>query len=83
VWIERFTSADVPFAPVNSIEEALDDPHLRALGILEPAHNDAGAPRAAIRSPILLDGQRPSAIRPAPLLGEHTDEILREYGRPR
>ncbi len=76
VWIERFTAADLPFAPVNSIEEALEDPHVRALGILEPVH--AGRPRSTIRSPILLDGKRPTAIRPAPLLGEHTAEILRE-----
>jgi crotonobetainyl-CoA:carnitine CoA-transferase CaiB-like acyl-CoA transferase len=28
-----------------------------------------------INTPILLDGRRPTAIRPAPLLGEHTDEV--------
>jgi formyl-CoA transferase len=74
-WIERLVSADVPFAPVNSFEEALDDPHIRALGIAERPDASKTGTRAVIKSPILLDGQRPTAIRPAPLLGEHTAEI--------
>lgn len=74
-WIERFASADIPFAPVNSFEEALEDPHIRALGIAERMETKGTGTRAVINTPILLDGRRPTAIRPAPLLGEHTDEV--------
>jgi formyl-CoA transferase len=75
VWIERLIAADVPFAPVNSFEEALEDDHVRALGIAEPLDKN-GSGRAVIKTPVLLNGERPTAIRPAPLLGEHTAELL-------
>jgi crotonobetainyl-CoA:carnitine CoA-transferase CaiB-like acyl-CoA transferase len=70
----------VPFAPVNSFEEALDDPHIRALGIAERAETSGTHTGAVIKSPILLDGRRPTAIRPAPLLGEHTAEVCEAAG---
>jgi crotonobetainyl-CoA:carnitine CoA-transferase CaiB-like acyl-CoA transferase len=79
-WIERLASADVPFAPVNSFEEALDDPHIRALGIAERPETSGTHTGAVIKSPILLDGRRPTAIRPAPLLGEHTAEVCEAAG---
>jgi crotonobetainyl-CoA:carnitine CoA-transferase CaiB-like acyl-CoA transferase len=74
-WIERLVAADVPFAAVNSFEEALDDPQVRALGIAgRPA--PGGPIRALIKSPMLVDGERPTAIRPAPALGEHNGELF-------
>ncbi len=79
-WIAGLDAADVPCAPILSRRELLDDPQLRANElIVESDHPHAGRirqPRPAARFE-----RTPAEIgRPAPLLGEHTDEILREIG---
>jgi crotonobetainyl-CoA:carnitine CoA-transferase CaiB-like acyl-CoA transferase len=79
-WLTRFEANQVPCAPVLSREEVLVDPQVVANElIVESIHPHAGAmrqPRPAAR----FDAT-PSELRiPAPILGEHTDEILRELG---
>jgi crotonobetainyl-CoA:carnitine CoA-transferase CaiB-like acyl-CoA transferase len=77
-WMTRLEAADVPFAPVNTVEEAVADPQVAALDIfVDLVHPAEGAIRA-VRCPVLADGKRPqSASRPPPTLGEHTAEVLR------
>jgi crotonobetainyl-CoA:carnitine CoA-transferase CaiB-like acyl-CoA transferase len=75
-WLRRLRGR-VPCAPVNSVREALDDPQVRARGMLiEVEHPVFGAIRE-VASPIKTAGAvtRPA---PAPALGEHTDAILRD-----
>lgn len=79
-WLEALDREDVPCAPVLRREEVHLDPQVRANGIVvEDEHPVAGRirqPRPAER----MDGT-PSAIRrPAPTLGQHTDEVLTEAG---
>jgi crotonobetainyl-CoA:carnitine CoA-transferase CaiB-like acyl-CoA transferase len=57
-----------------------DDPHMIARGIVKDVqHPRLGAMRAT-RNPILLDHDGPSMDRYAPMLGEHSEEVLRELG---
>jgi crotonobetainyl-CoA:carnitine CoA-transferase CaiB-like acyl-CoA transferase len=79
-WIAALDAAGVPCAPILSRRELLDDPQLRANELIEESdHPHAGRvrqPRPAARFT-----RTPAAIgRPAPLLGEHSDEVLREIG---
>lgn len=79
-WLSRLEANDVPCAPVLSREDVLRDPQVAANElIVESEHPHAGPmrqPRPAARFEAT-----PSALhRPAPLLGEHTDEVLRELG---
>jgi crotonobetainyl-CoA:carnitine CoA-transferase CaiB-like acyl-CoA transferase len=79
-WITAFDSAGVPAGPVHSIGEALTHPQTssRAM-VVELEHPQAGTMRA-LGCPIHFS-ETPTAItRPAPLLGEHTREVLAEYG---
>ena len=73
--------ARVPAGPVLSPQEALDDPHVQAMGILNPIAYP-GLPKAApvVGTPVVLS-ETPGRItcRP-PLLGEHTEAILAEIG---
>jgi crotonobetainyl-CoA:carnitine CoA-transferase CaiB-like acyl-CoA transferase len=79
-WLERLTRADVPCAPVLTRNEVIRHPHVRAMGIVEEVeHPKAGRLRQARAAARF--SRTPTAIRkPAPALGEHTDEILAELG---
>jgi crotonobetainyl-CoA:carnitine CoA-transferase CaiB-like acyl-CoA transferase len=79
-WLDRLTRADVPCAPVLTRNEVIRHPHVRAMEIVEEyRHPQAGRLRQA-RSAARFS-KTPAAIRrPAPALGEHTEEILAEIG---
>jgi crotonobetainyl-CoA:carnitine CoA-transferase CaiB-like acyl-CoA transferase len=73
--------ARIPAGPVHSPQDALDDAHVRASGVLrEIAYPGAARPAPVADTPVRLSAT-PGAIRSrAPLLGEHTDGILGEIG---
>ena len=82
-WLERLDAEQVPCAPILPLSEILRHPQIEASGVVvETDHPVAGRirqTRAAARfekTPTTLD-------RPAPTLGEHTDEILAELGLAR
>ena len=71
----------IPAAPVLKPQQALDDPQVRAMGFLQPL-DYPGLPRPApiAKTPVWLSGT-PGGIRHrAPLLGEHTAQILQQLG---
>ncbi|HEY6394308.1 MAG TPA: CoA transferase, partial [Candidatus Binataceae bacterium] len=79
-WIRLLDAEQVPCAPILSREDLLHDPQVAANGlIVESEHPHAGRmrqPRPAAR----FETASAAIARPAPLLGEHTDAILREIG---
>jgi crotonobetainyl-CoA:carnitine CoA-transferase CaiB-like acyl-CoA transferase len=79
-WIEAFEAAGVPVGPVHSIGEALTHPQTLARGmVVETLHPQAG-PTRSLGCPLHFSETPTSVERPAPLLGEHTREVLREAG---
>ena len=79
-WMAVFDAAGVPAGPVHSLGEALEHPQTRARGmVVDLVHPDAGATRA-IGCPVHLSRTPARITRPAPRLGEHTREVLREAG---
>jgi len=79
-WIAAFDAAGVPVGPVHSIGEALSHPQAIARGmVVDLVHPQAG-PVRALGCPIHFSATPTSTGRPAPLLGEHTREILGEHG---
>ncbi len=79
-WIERLDAAGVPCAPILTREEVIHDPQVVANRLLvESGHPHAGRmrePRPAAR----FDATPAALGRPAPLLGQHGDEVLAELG---
>jgi crotonobetainyl-CoA:carnitine CoA-transferase CaiB-like acyl-CoA transferase len=70
----------VPCAPVLTRNEVIRHPHVQAMGIVaEVEHPRAGRLRQA-RNAARFSKTPPDMRRPAPALGEHTDEILAELG---
>jgi crotonobetainyl-CoA:carnitine CoA-transferase CaiB-like acyl-CoA transferase len=79
-WIAALERAGIPCGRVRSVGEALEDPQTAARGLLlELEHPRVGRSRF-VGSPIHLDGAGRGSLRPPPLLGQHTDEVLAELG---
>ena len=79
-WLQLLTPEDIPFSLVNSLEDLVDDPHLRSVDFWEiRQHASEGALRIP-RVPIQMSGARTDITRLPPQLGEHTREILVECG---
>lgn len=71
---------DIPVGPILSMKELADEPSLRATGtVVEVGHPTRG-PYLTVGNPIKLSDS-PADVRRSPLLGEHTDEVLREVLR--
>ncbi len=79
-WLTLLDAAGVPAGPVNSLGEALTHPQTLARGMVVDLEHPQAGPTKALGCPIHLSATPPRIDRPAPLLGEHTRELLRECG---
>jgi formyl-CoA transferase len=82
-WIEALNKAGVPCGPILNVEQVFEDPQVQHLGLAQPVrHPERGEIRVQ-GLPAALS-RTPGAIRrAAPAHGEHTDEILAEFGYSR
>jgi crotonobetainyl-CoA:carnitine CoA-transferase CaiB-like acyl-CoA transferase len=79
-WIAEFEAAGVPVGPVNRIGDMLADEQVRSREmVVEVDHPRAGRVKA-LGHPIKFSDTPGEVKRPAPLLGEHTREVLGELG---
>ena len=79
-WLERLEAHDIPCGPINDYREVMQDPQVRAREmVVETRHPTLGT-LSTLGTPIKLSGTPLVPGRPAPLLGQHTDEILAAAG---
>jgi len=79
-WLAILEANDIPCGPINDYAQVLTDPQVVARNmVVEVEHPTLGSLKT-LGSPIKLSATPPDVGRRAPLLGEHTDEILAEAG---
>ncbi len=76
----KLLAADVACGRVRNIGEIVQEPHVQERGILEENEHPESGKTVTVKTPILLSGKTAPTRRQAPMLGEHTQEILRELG---
>jgi crotonobetainyl-CoA:carnitine CoA-transferase CaiB-like acyl-CoA transferase len=78
-WIARLNKAGVPSGPVYAMDQVFADPQVQHLGIEWPVEHPALGTVNLVRAPMNLEGVQPPR-RPTPERGEHTAEVLAEFG---
>jgi crotonobetainyl-CoA:carnitine CoA-transferase CaiB-like acyl-CoA transferase len=80
--LPKLENAGIPAGPINDLEQVFTDPQVIHRGMRLELKSEAakGGIIPGLRSPIMLDNTPMASDRPAPRLGEHTAEILREIG---
>ena len=76
-WIEIFEREGIPCAPVNTLTEAFADEQLQSNGMVVLVEHSVYGDLHLLGSPYEFNGERSRTMRPPPLLGEDTEEILR------
>ena len=74
-WLDRFTAADVPAAPVRDLDGHLDDPQVRHNGTYVELESDLLGRHRAPCHPARVGGERLVAVTPAPALDEHGPSV--------
>lgn len=79
-WLELLDKSGIPSGPIYSYDQTLNDPHIQAREmVLEYEHPIAGQMKT-LGFPAKYSETPGEIVRPAPLLGQHNDEILEELG---
>lgn len=79
-WHEVLSAVGVPTTPIQTIDEVVAHPQVRAIGALAAVPHPRIDDFAVVNAPMVIDGAYPEVAAVPPLLGEHTREVLREHG---
>ncbi|MEP9370469.1 CaiB/BaiF CoA-transferase family protein [Xanthobacter sp. VNH20] len=80
-WTALLVAAEIPAGPINTIADALNDAQVAHLGLVETLPHPTLGPLSQLSSPLKMAGAEDGWIRRVPpLLGQHTREVLANYG---
>ena len=77
-WSAIFDTAVLPYSPINNLKEICEDPHIKYRGMLVEIDQPRAGRMKIAGSPIHLSETPGRIYAPAPLLGEHSDEVLKD-----
>jgi crotonobetainyl-CoA:carnitine CoA-transferase CaiB-like acyl-CoA transferase len=80
--LAKLEAQGVPAGPINAVDQVFEDPQVvhRGMKLDLPSKAAKKGSIPGVRTPIVIDGWKAASENPAPLLGQHTDEILKEIG---
>jgi succinate---hydroxymethylglutarate CoA-transferase len=78
-WLSAFEKSGVPCAPVYDLAELCEDPHVRQTKLLCPITLPGGRATQAVSNPLRMTGYRFEVARQPPLLGQHQEEVFRDW----
>ena len=76
-WLELLEAAGVPNGPINDVAQVFEEPQVKARGVRIALKHGAGAKLPLVASPMRFSATPLEYRRAPPLLGEHTEEVLR------
>ena len=77
-WIEALEAAGVPCGPINDVGEVFENEQVRARGMRVETPHPSGATAPLVRNPIRMSATPPEVRSAPPMLGEHTEAVLRD-----
>ena len=82
-WVSRCVAAQVAAGPIYEFDEVFEDPQAKHLGLVAEVEQPGYGRARMLAFPVRASATPAAIRRPAPLLGEHTAEVLGELGLPR
>jgi len=81
-WQDILDKAGVPTGPIYSIDQMFEDPQVKHLGLAVPVPTDSqdGRPLTVVAQPFTMSRTPSKMVAPPPDVGEHNDEVLKEFG---
>jgi crotonobetainyl-CoA:carnitine CoA-transferase CaiB-like acyl-CoA transferase len=79
-WVEKLDAAEVPGGPVYTYDQILADPHIKARNMVVDMDHPKIGRMKSLGIPVKSTGELLAIRQPAPWLGQHTDEVLRDAG---
>ena len=79
-WLALFETRDIPSGPIHDYAEVMSDPHILARELVVETDHPTLGPIKTLGTPLKLSDTPLTPGRPAPLLGQHTDDVLGEVG---
>jgi len=77
-WLTDLTAAGIPVAPVNGVEDTVNDPHVLSRDMIVEIPHPSGGSFKAPGNPIKMSAADPDTFSAPPLLGQHTIAVLQE-----
>ena len=79
-WVLRLNAVGVPCGPVNTVAEVFDDPQVKYLEIAKPVAHPVSGHIEILKNATNIEGVSSDIRMPSPLKGEHSRELLIEFG---
>ena len=76
-WLAMLYQEGIPAGPVNTVDRAVRQPQVAARGMVVTIDDPGRGPFQVVGNPVKMSGTLAAAMKPPPVLGEHTSEILR------
>ena len=77
-WVAALEAAGVPCGPINTLKEVFEEPQVKARGMLQRLPHAAAGEVPQVVSPMKFSGTPLEFTAAPPVLGEHTDAVLRD-----
>ena len=79
-WVQVLSDANIPASKANSLEDLRQDPHLQQTGFFQKREHPTEGAYWEIQPPVRFPASPQKEIRPAPHIGQDTDDVLAELG---